>query len=78
METFPVPDEGSDESEGVVLFKADIPSSDTLENRWIGVAIEDVDGRGWVVGGIDPGVEVRRDAGVLGICFCESTNIYKN
>jgi glycosylphosphatidylinositol deacylase len=78
METFPVPDEGSDESEGVVLFKADIPSLDKLENRWIGVAIEDVDGRGWVVGGIDPGVEVRSDAGVLGICFCESTNIYKN
>lgn len=50
--TFPVPDEGTDESEGVVLYEADVPEfDDTDVERWIGVHVADADGRGWVAGG---------------------------
>lgn len=48
---FPVPDEGSDESEGVVVFAADI-SSNGLTN--IAVRVENADGRGWIAGGFIP------------------------
>ncbi|KAF8239028.1 PGAP1-domain-containing protein [Tricholoma matsutake] len=50
---FPVPDEGSDESEGVVLYEADIPAVDDERpgKRWLGVRLADADGRGWVVAG---------------------------
>lgn len=45
---FPVPDEGSDESEGVVLFEADI----TLHSgQSIAVTVESGDRHGWVFGG---------------------------
>lgn len=46
--SFPVPDEGSDESEGVVLFETDISASET---GWAAVTLEGSDGRGWVVAG---------------------------
>jgi glycosylphosphatidylinositol deacylase len=49
---FPVPDEGTDESEGVVLYEADIPILDgEAGERWLGVRLTNADGRGWVVGG---------------------------
>jgi glycosylphosphatidylinositol deacylase len=52
---FPVPDEGTDESEGVVLYEADIPILDEeAGERWLGVRLTDADGRGWVVGGFSP------------------------
>ncbi|KAG6891700.1 hypothetical protein C0992_010103 [Termitomyces sp. T32_za158] len=52
--TFPVPKEGADESEGAVVFEADIPliAGDDPDKRWLGVCIEDGDTRGWVVAGI--------------------------
>jgi glycosylphosphatidylinositol deacylase len=66
--TFPVPDEGSDESEGVVLLEADVPPLNlTGERRWVGVLIENADGRGWVVGGMNMGKEVKKDVGVLSL-----------
>ncbi|EKM59762.1 uncharacterized protein PHACADRAFT_85765 [Phanerochaete carnosa HHB-10118-sp] len=43
---FPVPDEGSDESEGVVVFEAELP----LSCSNVAVKMEYADGRGWVVG----------------------------
>lgn len=46
---FPIPDEGADESEGVVVFEADI--ADASEGSTIAVRVDDADGRGWVVGG---------------------------
>ena len=53
--TFPVPHEGSDESEGVVLYEARIPYIKGHHNgyRWAGIRVENGDGRGWVVAGLD-------------------------
>ncbi|CAL1700352.1 unnamed protein product [Somion occarium] len=48
---FPVPGEGSDESEGVVFFEADINVSGNGNAAWVAVSVEGGDGRGWVVGG---------------------------
>ncbi|KAF4575291.1 GPI inositol deacylase [Pleurotus pulmonarius] len=46
---FPVPQRGADESEGVVLFEADIAAGN--EDQWIGITIDGADGHGWVVAG---------------------------
>jgi glycosylphosphatidylinositol deacylase len=53
--TFPVPHEGSDESEGVVLYEARIPYVNGHHNeyRWVGIRVDNGDGRGWVVAGLD-------------------------
>ena len=53
--SFPVPHEGSDESEGVVLYEARIPyiKGHHNEYRWVGIKVENADGRGWVVAGLD-------------------------
>ncbi|KAL1738629.1 PGAP1-like protein-domain-containing protein, partial [Schizophyllum fasciatum] len=48
--SFPVPNEGTDESEGVVLFEAEV-DVDERAARWIAVSVQHADGRGWVVGG---------------------------
>ena len=44
---FPVPGEGSDESEGVVLLEADIQPAEEVES--IAIKLEGADGRGWIV-----------------------------
>lgn len=49
---FPVPKEGSDESDGVVVYEARVSSSPG-DGNWVGVRIENGDGRGWVVGGFN-------------------------
>ncbi|KAG6910148.1 hypothetical protein DXG01_012907 [Tephrocybe rancida] len=52
---FPVPEEGTDESEGVVVYEADIPlivGDEDPGKRWFGVHVEDGNARGWVVAGI--------------------------
>ncbi|KAJ7498547.1 PGAP1-like protein-domain-containing protein [Mycena latifolia] len=46
---FPIPKEGSDESEGIALFEADIPSGSP--SRWVGVRMENGQGEGWITGG---------------------------
>ncbi|KAI0677215.1 GPI-inositol-deacylase [Trametes maxima] len=46
--SFPVPDEGVDESDGVVLYEVDVPPA---PSAYIAVKIEGGDGRGWIVGG---------------------------
>ncbi|THV08207.1 GPI-inositol-deacylase [Dendrothele bispora CBS 962.96] len=46
---FPTPREGSDESEGVVLFEADVPTAAT--EQWVAVVLESARDEGWVVGG---------------------------
>ncbi|KAI0080840.1 PGAP1-domain-containing protein [Panus rudis PR-1116 ss-1] len=64
--TFPVPGEGSDESEGVVVFEGVLPTYNLdrgadgsgngdrgkeREDGYVGITIEGADGRGWLVGG---------------------------
>lgn len=44
---FPIPQEGSDESEGIVLFEADVDSGVSS----IGIHVENGQGQGWVTGG---------------------------
>ncbi|TBU33000.1 PGAP1-domain-containing protein [Dichomitus squalens] len=45
---FPVPGEGADESEGVVLFEADVALG---TNSYVAVTVENGDKRGWIFGG---------------------------
>lgn len=63
---FPVPDEGSDESEGVVVFAADVPSGHSEQEEYIAVTIEGADGRGWVMAGFVSGEIIVNKVGVLG------------
>ncbi|KAJ7734040.1 PGAP1-like protein-domain-containing protein [Mycena maculata] len=46
---FPIPKEGSDESEGIVLFEANIPSD--VSSKWVGIGVENGRGEGWITGG---------------------------
>jgi GPI inositol-deacylase len=48
-QSFPVPQAGSDETEGIVLFEANLTSSG--KESWIAVKVDGADGRGWLVGG---------------------------
>ena len=52
---FPVPDEGSDESEGVVVLEADLPRIGVAN---VAVRVENGDGRGWISGAFLPAREV--------------------
>ncbi|KAI0650404.1 GPI-inositol-deacylase [Trametes meyenii] len=45
---FPTPDEGIDESDGVVLYEVDVSP---MPSSYIAVRVEGGDGRGWIVGG---------------------------
>ncbi|KAF9006681.1 PGAP1-like protein-domain-containing protein [Cyathus striatus] len=49
--TFPVPTDGSDESEGVVLYEVevDIRGVDDRKDRWLAVNVAHADERGWVL-----------------------------
>ena len=62
---FPVPNEGSDESEGVVVFEANVRPP----TRWVGVQVEDADGRGWVIAGMNSSQDVTSNVGMLGLCY---------
>jgi len=46
---FPVPHEGVDESEGVIVFEAALPDLED-KHRWVAVAYTTNDERGWIVG----------------------------
>jgi len=64
---FPVPDEGSDESEGVVLFEAALPH--TLldaEDAWIGIQVNAAGEDGWVLGGFDKTRVIQSDISIFG------------
>lgn len=45
--SFPAPQEGSDESEGVVLYEGHTPK--TTAQQWVGVQVDGADGQGWVL-----------------------------
>lgn len=61
--SWPVPDEGSDESEGVVVFEADIVTS---PRDHFAVRVDDADGHGWVVGGFVSPEAVKQDTSLFG------------
>ena len=48
---FPVPHEGVDESEGVVVFEPGLPGRHAGEHHWIAVAYSTNEERGWILGG---------------------------
>jgi glycosylphosphatidylinositol deacylase len=48
---FPVPSEGSDESEGTVLYESHVPYTET-EEQWIGVKVDGAEGQGWIAAGL--------------------------
>jgi len=47
---FPVPDEGVDESEGIVVFEAALPKRKGNEHRWVAVSYSINEARGWIIG----------------------------
>ncbi|KAG1753485.1 PGAP1-like protein-domain-containing protein [Suillus lakei] len=65
---FPVPDEGSDESDGVVLFEATVPRTPSdVEDAWIGVHVNAAGEDAWVLGGFDKTRTLQSDIGVFDI-----------
>lgn len=67
---FPVPDEGTDESEGVVFFEADLPRG---VGGWVGVTVDAGDeGVGWVAGGFEQPRHVESEFGLWGGCMLYS------
>ncbi|KAI0329552.1 GPI-inositol-deacylase [Cubamyces sp. BRFM 1775] len=69
--SFPVPDEGTDESEGVVLYEAD--AALPAQTR-IAVKIDGGDGRGWVFGGFATKEPIFADISLAGLLL-SSVNI---
>lgn len=62
---FPEADAGSDESEGVVLYEADIPASSLSTGKVVAVTLDNGDGRGWVLGGYATSKRTNVDAATL-------------
>ncbi|CAA7258574.1 unnamed protein product [Cyclocybe aegerita] len=68
--SFPVPKEGSDESEGVVLFESSVPVKDSgPDGQWVGIRIENGDDQGWVVAGIEDDTPVVSSASTFSLMF---------
>ena len=65
---FPVPQEGSDESDGVVFYEALIPG--TNAQQWVGIKVDGADGRGWVVAGISQQAQIISPLSTFGKFFC--------
>ncbi|KAH9943147.1 PGAP1-domain-containing protein [Epithele typhae] len=63
---FPVPDEGSDESEGIVLFEADLSLA---EGGDVMVTLEEGNKHGWVLGGFVNGEPENANVGLLSLLF---------
>ena len=63
---FPVPHEGVDESEGVVVFEAILPESSS-EHRWVAIKYSTNEERGWISGGFVKDEPVVRKFSVYGM-----------
>ena len=58
---FPVPGAGSDETDGIVFFKGDIPADST--DSWVAIKVDGANGGGWIIAGFtDESSHVRSDA----------------
>lgn len=70
---FPVPDEGSDESEGIVLFEANVPLG---SGSYVAVTVDNGDKRGWVFGGFSENEPVDVHVGLTSkltfLHYCQS------
>ncbi|RDB19940.1 GPI inositol-deacylase [Hypsizygus marmoreus] len=79
-EVFPVPDEGSGESEGSVVYEGDIPPLDDehVEKRWIAVRVENGDGRGWVAGGFSRDDEVIAAPSTFSLLFRRANVVFRD
>ncbi|KAJ3826754.1 PGAP1-like protein-domain-containing protein [Lentinula raphanica] len=64
---FPIPAQGTDESEGVVVFEADVTTESNFETQslWVAVNIEQAEGDGWVVGGFTSANEIINDVSMF-------------
>ncbi|KAJ8515807.1 hypothetical protein ONZ45_g6816 [Pleurotus djamor] len=67
--SFPVPREGADESEGVVLYESDIKDRSDKQDKWVGIKIEHADGRGWVVAGFAPPIALVNKIGTASLAL---------
>lgn len=65
---FPVAKEGSDESDGVVLFEGSLPAGHSIAIR-----VQGADGRGWIVGGYQYDERVIDHFGTIGSSLLFST-----
>ena len=62
---FPIPDAGSDETEGIVFFEGKIPAHST--DSWVAIKIDGANGSGWITGGFtNESLHVRSDARTSG------------
>lgn len=64
---FPVPHEGCDESEGVVLFEADLSSTNQNRPTWVGVKLDQANGFGWVIAQVAPETVIVRDVKTISL-----------
>ncbi|KAJ8085833.1 GPI inositol deacylase [Marasmius tenuissimus] len=69
-QSFPVPHEGSDESEGVVVLEAEVLSSGEM---WISVDIVGARGEGWVTGGFASSHKLVHNISTLALPFKTAT-----
>ena len=69
---FPVPDEGVDESEGVVVFEAALPENND-QHRWVAVAYTTNEERGWILGNFVQDEPIVRRLSVHGTSLFLST-----
>ena len=70
---FPVPHEGVDESEGIVVFEAALPRRSGDEHRWVAVAYSSNEERGWILGAF---VEDEPTVGKFSVHGAYPTNCY--
>ncbi|KAA1475868.1 PGAP1-domain-containing protein [Dentipellis sp. KUC8613] len=66
---FPLPNEGIDESDGVVLFEADVflpEGQGEATGQWVAVSLTGADGHGWILGGFVDSQPITSELSVYG------------
>jgi hypothetical protein len=63
---FPVPHEGVDESEGIVVFEATLPEHGD-KNRWVAITYSSNEERGWILGGFIKDEPITKNISVYGM-----------
>jgi len=69
---FPVPNEGVDESEGVIVFEAVLPERSD-GHLWVAVVHSTNEERGWILGDFVQDEPIVKELGILGTCLPWST-----